>query len=108
MCDAITIGGHELAVPESPGFVQLCLIGGVGQYCLTQAFRYGEAAAIAPLEYLSMVWALLLGYVIWNDIPEYEVFVGIALVVASGMFILYRERHLSMVHKSELPKVRVR
>lgn len=84
------------------------LIGGVGQYCLTQAFRYAEAAAIAPLEYLSMAWALLMGYFIWNDIPDYEVFLGIALVVASGLFILYRERRLSTVRKSKLPKVRVR
>lgn len=84
------------------------LIGGIGQYCLTQAFRYAEAAAIAPLEYLSMAWALLLGYLIWNDIPELDVFAGIALVVASGLFILYRERRLAGVRKSRLPKVRVR
>lgn len=83
-------------------------IGGVGQYCLTQAFRYAEAAAIAPLEYTSMAWALLLGFLIWNDIPEIEVFLGIALVVASGLFILYRERRLASVRTSKLPRVRVR
>ncbi|NKB55166.1 MAG: EamA family transporter [Alphaproteobacteria bacterium] len=84
------------------------IIGGVGQYCLTQAFRYAEAAAIAPLEYMSMAWALLLGYLIWSDIPDVEVFAGIALVVASGLFILYRERRLASVRPSRLPKVRVR
>ena len=84
------------------------VIGGIGQYCLTQAFRYAETAAIAPLEYLSMAWALLLGYLIWNDVPEFDVFVGIALVVASGLFILYRERRLAAVRVSRLPKVRVR
>ena len=84
------------------------IIGGVGQYSLTQAFRYAEAAAIAPLEYLSMVGALILGYLVWNDIPSLDVFAGIALVVASGLFILYRERRLSKVRTSRLPKVRVR
>ena len=84
------------------------LIGGVGQYCLTQAFRCAETAAVAPLEYLSMAWALLLGYLIWNDIPERDVFAGIALVVASGLFILHRERRLSSVRVSRLPRVRVR
>lgn len=83
-------------------------IGGIGQYCLTQAFRYAEAAAIAPLDYTSMVFALLLGYLVWNDIPGPDVFAGIALVVASGLFILYRERRLSKVRTSRLPKVRVR
>ena len=66
------------------------------------------AAAIAPLDYLSMVFALLLGYLVWNDIPGVDVFAGIALVVASGLFILYRERRLSKVRTSRLPKVRVR
>ena len=99
----VTPPPRDLALLVGVGFV-----GGVGQYCLTQAFRYAEAAAIAPLEYLSMVGALILGYLVWNDIPEYEVFVGIALVVASGLFILYRERQLSTVRKSRLPKVRVR
>ncbi len=84
------------------------IIGGVGQYSLTQAFRYAEAAAIAPLEYLSMVGALILGYLVWNDIPSLDVFAGIALVVASGLFILYRERRLLAVRRSKLPKVRVR
>ena len=84
------------------------IIGGVGQYSLTQAFRYAEAAAIAPLEYLSMVGALILGYLVWNDIPSLDVFAGIALVVASGLFILFRERRLLAVRRSKLPKVRVR
>ncbi len=84
------------------------VIGGIGQYCLTQAFRYAEAAAIAPLDYMSMAWALLLGFLIWNDIPELEIFIGIALVVASGLFILYRERRLASVRVSQLPRVRVR
>ncbi|MDD9916027.1 MAG: DMT family transporter [Rhodospirillaceae bacterium] len=88
--------------------VSVGVIGGIGQYCLTQAFRYAEAAAIAPLDYLSMVFALLLGYLVWNDIPGVDVFAGIALVVASGLFILYRERRLSKVRTSRLPKVRVR
>lgn len=84
------------------------LVGGVGQYCLTQAFRYGETGAIAPLEYTSMAWALLLGYLIWHDVPGPGVSAGIALVVASGLFILYRERRLAAIRRSELPKVRVR
>ena len=88
--------------------VSVGVIGEIGQYCLTQAFRYAEAAAIAPLDYLSMVFALLLGYLVWNDIPGVDVFAGIALVVASGLFILYRERRLSKVRTSRLPKVRVR
>ena len=55
-----------------------------------------------------MAWALLFGYLIWTDIPEPETFAGIALVVASGLFILYRERRLSGVRVSRLPRIRVR
>jgi len=96
------------SLPDLALLAGVGLIGGVGQYSLTQAFRYAEAAAVAPLEYLSMAWALLFGYLIWSDIPEYDVFVGIALVVASGLFILYRERRLAAIRSSRLPRLRVR
>ncbi len=84
------------------------LIGGVGQFCITRAFRLAEATAIAPLDYTAMAWALLLGYLVWRDVPGPEVFVGIALVVASGLFILYRERRLAGVRVSPLPRLRIR
>lgn len=97
-------------VPPTPAdwamLASLGLVGGVAQYAMTRAFRLAEAAAIAPLDYTSMAWAILLGYLIWQDIPSLEVFAGITLVVASGLFILYREQRLASVRVSKLPRLR--
>lgn len=97
-------------VTPNPGdlamLVTIGLIGGVAQYAMTRAFRLAEAAAIAPLDYTSMAWAILLGYLIWGDVPSPAVFAGIALVVASGLFILYREQRLARIRRSQLPRLR--
>ena len=64
---------------------------GVGQYMWTQAFRFAPAAVAAPFSYTAMIWAMVLGYLIWGDLPT-PALVGGALVVAgSGLYILYRE-----------------
>ncbi|MDR3440386.1 DMT family transporter [Telmatospirillum sp.] len=67
------------------------LAGGFGQYLMTRAFGLASAAVISPLNYVSLLWASLFGWAIWNDIPTPHVFAGSAVVVASGLFILYRE-----------------
>jgi len=64
------------------------------RYCLIHAIRYTEATVIAPLGYLSMVFALQ-GYLVWDETSAPGVVGGTALVVASGFLILYGERHLS-------------
>ena len=97
-------------ITPTPGdlamLVAIGLIGGVGQYAMTRAFRLAETAAIAPLDYTSMAWAILLGYLIWGDVPSLAVFAGITLVVASGLFILYREQRMARIRPSKLPRLR--
>jgi drug/metabolite transporter (DMT)-like permease len=67
------------------------LAGGLGQYAMTRAYALASAAVISPLNYVSLLWASLFGWILWNDVPALHVFVGAAVVVASGLFILYRE-----------------
>ena len=90
LCSQVWRAHHIVYAPADGSSAQ----GVAGQYCLTQAFRYAEAAAIAPLGYLSMVLALQ-GYLVWNNISAPCVVGGTALVVASGFLFLYPERHLS-------------
>lgn len=68
------------------------LIGGCGQIFLTYCYRYAEPSALAPLEYSSMVWAILIGVLLFNEIPEPMVLLGAAVVIAAGMVIVWRER----------------
>ena len=61
-------------------------------YFLAQAFRYAPIHVVAPFDYFYLVWAALLGYFIWQDIPSKITIFGAVLVVASGIYIFQRER----------------
>jgi drug/metabolite transporter (DMT)-like permease len=67
------------------------LSGGVGQLFLTQAFKIAPAAVVAPFEYASLIWVGLLGYLIWRETPTATTVVGGLIVVASGLYLLWRE-----------------
>ena len=67
------------------------VLSGVGQFCWTQAFRFAPAAVAAPFSYMSMIWALGFGFVLWGDIPTLQLLAGGVVVAASGCYILYRE-----------------
>ncbi|WP_337995936.1 DMT family transporter [Oleispirillum naphthae] len=71
--------------------IAMGLAGGAGQYFLTRAFNLAPAAVISPFNYTSLLWTTIAGVVFWNTIPQLHVFVGAAIVVTSGLVILYRE-----------------
>jgi drug/metabolite transporter (DMT)-like permease len=66
-------------------------LSGIGQFCWTQAFRFAPAAVAAPFSYMSMIWALGLGFVLWGDVPTLTLLSGGVVVAGSGLYILYRE-----------------
>jgi drug/metabolite transporter (DMT)-like permease len=63
----------------------------VGQYWWTRALHLAPASAVAPFNYLSLVWAIILGFAVWGDVPTVSLVIGSAVVVASGLFLLWRE-----------------
>ena len=65
--------------------------GSVGVMCVTHAFRLGPAAVISPFEYSALIWASLLGYLFWDELPDSITLVGAGIVIASGLYIVYRE-----------------
>lgn len=81
--------------PDLTGFLMLAgagIIGGCAQFALFEGMKRAPASVIAPFEYTSLVWAFLLGYLIWGDVPRDEVFVGAALIFAAGLAIILSER----------------
>ena len=68
------------------------LAGALGQYTITEAFRHGEASAIAPLEYTALLWGLILDYSLWQVLPDGATWLGAAIIVLSGLYLLRRER----------------
>lgn len=75
-------------------------LGGVAQILLTESYRFAEVSTIAPFEYTSIVLGLIVSYFTFGDVPEPMMLVGTAIVVAAGVFIIYRERQLGLERKA--------
>ena len=70
----------------------LCGIsGGLAFVFFNAAFRRAPAAVLVPFEYTGLIWAAAAGYTIWNEVPGANTWIGAAIIIASGLFILYRE-----------------
>lgn len=68
------------------------LAGALGQVAITEAFRRGEASLIAPLEYTALIWGVGLDLLLWQVLPDGITWIGAAIIVASGLYLLRRER----------------
>lgn len=77
-------------------------LGGVSQILLTESYRYGDASLIAPFEYTTMIWAILIGWMAFDQLPGSAVFAGGAIVVASGIFVIWREHRLGLARGKAL------
>lgn len=64
-------------------------------YCLSQAYRLSDAATVAPFEYIGLPLAVFWGWLIWADLPEWEVWTGMAMIMAAGLFVFLREKQKS-------------
>lgn len=64
-------------------------------YCLSQAYRLTDAATVAPFEYVGLPLAVFWGWLIWADLPEWEVWTGMAMIMAAGLFVFLREQQKS-------------
>ena len=76
--------------------VAMGVMGGIGQITLTQSFRYAEASVIAPFDYISMIWAIAVGWFLFGELPQNMVILGATIVVAAGIFVIWREQKLGL------------
>jgi drug/metabolite transporter (DMT)-like permease len=87
------------AVPHGLDIVALCgagVFGGIGQVLLTQSYRFGDASVVAPFDYTSMIWTLIVSLAIFGTWPSPIVLSGAAVVIAAGLFVIWRERALGI------------
>lgn len=94
----VTPGWKDLGILAAIGIAS-----GIGQYWWTQAFRYAPASVAAPFSYTSMFWAVLFDFLIWRSVPALALLGGAAIVVASGLYILYRETVRGVAQASSQP-----
>ena len=72
------------------------LIGGVAQILITSSYRFGAPSMLAPFDYTSMIFAILIGWAVFSELPTLVMLVGSALVIAGGGLIIWRERQLGL------------
>jgi drug/metabolite transporter (DMT)-like permease len=72
------------------------IAGGIAQVMLTESYRHADLSVIAPFEYTSLVFSVILGYVFFGDVPTLYMLVGGVIIVGSGLFIVYREHRLGL------------
>ena len=77
----------------------VAVTGFFGQLAITEAFRHGEASAIAPFEYSALAWALVLDWGLWRTLPDGFTLLGAAIIIASGVYLVRHERvHVESEH----------
>ena len=91
-------------MPSLKDFIYLSLIGifgGVANLWLSQSYKYSEVSLVTPLKYLALVFAIIFGYLIWNEIPTIKTLLGAFLVIVSTMIIFRREIYKKKIISSE-------
>lgn len=89
--------GWVLPTPwEATALILAGLLGGVGQIFLTSSYRFADASLVAPFDYASMIFALLIGYFAFGEVPTVQMLAGAAIIITAGVIILLRERHLGL------------
>jgi drug/metabolite transporter (DMT)-like permease len=84
-----TPSGTELAA-----LIGIGICGGLAHIVLTESYRFAPASLVAPFDYTSMLWALVLGYLAFGEFPTALGFLGAAIIVGAGLFVIWREHQL--------------
>ena len=103
----LTVGAGALAAPQWVPvqasdlglWAGLAVSGFLGQLAITEAFRHGQASAVAPFEYTALAWSLGLDWLVWQQLPDGFTLLGGAIIVASGLYVLRHEQvHATAEH----------
>lgn len=97
---SLSLGAGVLALPNwvaidaTHGWilVALAVTGFVGQLAITEAFRHGQASAVAPFEYTALAWGIALDWSLWRIVPDRYTLIGGAIIIASGLYLLRKEK----------------
>lgn len=102
----MAVGAGVLAAPQWVAIesgdawllVALAITGFGGQLAITEAFRHGQASAVAPFEYSALAWGLGLDWLIWQSLPAAHTWLGAAIIIGSGLYVVRREQRITEAH----------
>lgn len=77
------------------------ICGGIAQVALTESFRHADMSLIAPFEYTSLVFSLIIGYLVFGDVPTLPMLAGSTILVGAGIFVVIREQMLGLQRARE-------
>jgi len=98
----VTPTGTEFVALISTG-----VLGGLAHIIMTESYRYASASVVAPFDYTSMIWALVLGYLMFGETPTVMIILGSAIIAAAGLFVIWREHQLALAYKRDTEIVAV-
>ena len=84
------VGIDEIAIAGGSG-----ILFGIAHYLMIEGYRYAEASLVAPFRFTNLLWAPLMGFLFFNEIPGLALLAGAPLIAASGLYIVWRERSLA-------------
>ena len=96
---SLALGGGALSagawVPvdaaHAPLLAGLAVSGFLAQVAIAEAFRHGQASAVAPFEYTALAWAVAVDWLLWRAVPEAHTLAGGAIIIANGIYLIRRE-----------------
>ncbi len=105
---SMALGGLVLGAADwvdiQPGhgfiLLGLAVTGFLGQLAISEAFRQGQAAVIAPFEYSGLAWAVALDWLFWNAVPQTHTLLGGAIIIASGLYLIRRESPVAVTQQA--------
>ena len=88
----ITREWHFVGINTTLSLLAISVIGVSGLLLLMGAYRIADPAVISPYEYSLLIWMILWGYLVWRDVPSFNIVAGMVLIVGAGIYLVYRER----------------
>ena len=77
-------------------FLSTGAMGAMAHLCMISAFDRAEASLLAPYNYTKLIWVSVLGYLIFNDVPSLDMWIGAIIIVSAGFYVLYREKKINL------------
>lgn len=85
-------GWRMPSLSEAALLVATGILGGIAQILLTESYRYAPASVVAPFAYSAMLWSLLLGFILFAEMPPLLVLLGALIVISAGLYVLWQDR----------------
>lgn len=76
------------------------IVGALGQIMLTASLRYAPVSTVAGMDYSGLIWATLWGWLVWDQLPSSATWLGAPLIIASGLYIVWREHRLALANRA--------